>query len=65
MSDPDPCTVTVTKLCSGTGTNETGTATSPSGDCNAAYIVAQQNQKNSCIAATIKKLVEAAPPEQP
>ncbi len=61
----EPCTITVTRLCTGRGTNETGTATSPSGDCDAAYIVAQQNQKNSCMTATIKKILELTPPDQP
>ncbi|WP_146063253.1 hypothetical protein [Halpernia humi] len=62
---PDPCTVTVTKNCSGSGTIETGSATSPSGDCNAASIVAQQQWGNNCVRATITKLMEATPPDQP
>lgn len=62
----DPCTITVTKNCAGSGSIISVYKTSPTGDCKAASTVAQQQWSNDCRTATTRKVIESlTPPDQP
>ena len=55
--DPELCSVTISKVCDGTGERITSTKTATDGNCAAAYTVANSQWNTDCKGATIRKAI--------